>query len=135
LGWFAAARQSRFQKRSDDETKDTIPATCSRKVIPITRDGHRLLGERLERRIAALEPQLDRARVLEGMSATGEVAIGTRVRVRRIGTRGSPLEYRIVSSIEADPGRGMLSIESPVGRPSSAGAPAIRSRLRRRAGP
>ena len=71
--------------------------------------------EQLERRIAELESQLARAQVFEGTGADGEVAIGTRLALRRIGTRGSPLEYRIVSSIEADPSRGMLSIESPVG--------------------
>ena len=71
--------------------------------------------EQLERRIAEVESQLDRARVLDGPSVNGEVAIGARVCLRRIGTRGSPVEYRIVSSIEADPSRGMLSIESPVG--------------------
>ena len=135
---------------------DNAAATFSRTVVPITRQGHRLLRERLaalttagradasarvrdaradegdpaenpelmhalqaqeqlERRIAELESQLARARVLEGASANGEVAIGTRVRLRRLEDRGAPLEFRVVSSIEADPGRGRLSIESPVG--------------------
>jgi transcription elongation factor GreA len=71
--------------------------------------------EQLERRIAELESQLARVQVVDAASANGEVAIGARVRLRRLGERGRPREYRIVSSIEADPGRGRLSIESPVG--------------------
>jgi transcription elongation factor GreA len=135
---------------------ETAAATFSRTVVPITREGHRLLRERLaalttegraeasarvrdaraddrdpaenpelmhalqaqeqlERRIAELESQLARAQVLEGTGAQGEVAIGRRVRLRRLDDRGPPLEFRIVSSIEADPGRARLSIESPVG--------------------
>jgi transcription elongation factor GreA len=134
----------------------TAAATIPQNLIPVTREGHRLLRERLaalttagraeasarvrdaradsgnpaenpelihafdaqeqlERRIAELESQLDRAQVIEGTSANGEVAVGTRVRVRRLGAGRRPLEYQIVSSVEADPGRGRLSIESPVG--------------------
>jgi transcription elongation factor GreA len=71
--------------------------------------------EQLERRISELESQLERAHVIDGAGTDGEAALGTRVRVRRSGTGGRPLEFRLVSSIEADPTRGMLSIESPVG--------------------
>jgi transcription elongation factor GreA len=134
----------------------TVAATFAASVVPITREGHRLLRERLaalttagraeasarirearadggnpaenpelihalqaqeqlERRIAELESQLARAEVIEGSTANGEVAVGTRVRIRGPGAARRPLEYQIVSSIEADPGRGRLSIESPVG--------------------
>lgn len=71
--------------------------------------------EQLERRIAELESQLHRAEVIDGVSADGRVALGTRLRLRRVGARQPPREYQIVSSIEADPARGRLSIESPVG--------------------
>ena len=71
--------------------------------------------EQLERRISELESQLERAHVVEGSGVDGEAALGTRVQVRRSGTDGRPLEFLLVSSIEADPSRGMLSIESPVG--------------------
>jgi transcription elongation factor GreA len=71
--------------------------------------------EQLERRIAELESQMARARVIDGAGADGHVALGTRVRLRRLGSRTRPREYEIVSSVEADPTRGRLSIESPVG--------------------
>jgi transcription elongation factor GreA len=134
----------------------TNAATVPRHAVPITREGRRLLRDRLaalttvgraeasarvrdargdgadpvenpelmqalqaqeqlERRIAEVESQLARAQLLEGPNGSGEVGIGTRVRIRRRGTPGRAQEYRIVSSVEADPGRGMLSIESPVG--------------------
>lgn len=148
--------ESRLAREGSNEgAVATAAATFPGTVVPITREGHRLLRERiaaltaaraeasarvrearsaernpaenpelmhalqdqeqLERRIAELESQLARAQVLEGTSATGEVGLGSRVRVRRLGARGGELEYQIVSSIEADPGRGRLSSEAPVG--------------------
>jgi transcription elongation GreA/GreB family factor len=71
--------------------------------------------EQLERRIAELESQLGRARVIEASGANGEVALGTRVRLRPPASRGRPMEYQIVSSAAADTGEGGPSIDSPVG--------------------
>jgi transcription elongation factor GreA len=71
--------------------------------------------EQLERRISELESQLERAHVIEGASTSGEVVLGTSVHLRPSGSRGRQLEFQLVSSIEADPSRGRLSIESPVG--------------------
>jgi transcription elongation factor GreA len=134
----------------------TNATTFPRHAVPITREGRRLLRDRLaalatagraeanarvrdargdgsdpaenpelmqalqaqeqlERRIAEIESQLARAQLMQGPNGRGEVGIGSRIRIRRSGTPGRTGEYRIVSSVEADPGRGMLSIESPVG--------------------
>lgn len=71
--------------------------------------------QNLERRIAELESRLARAQVLDGWRADGQAALGSEVRVRRVGSRARPVNYEIVSSIEADPRNGRLSVESPVG--------------------
>jgi transcription elongation factor GreA len=89
--------------------------------------------QQVERRIAEVESQLARARVIENTGANSEVALGTRVRVRRVRSRGQPLEFEIVSSVEADPALGRVSIESPVGE-ALLGSPAISSRSRLPAG-
>jgi transcription elongation factor GreA len=71
---------------------------------------------RLERRIAELESRLARAEVVEaGVGADGRAALGARIRLRRLDASAPPIEYELVSSVEADPSGGMLSVESPLG--------------------
>jgi transcription elongation factor GreA len=71
---------------------------------------------RLERRIADLESRLARAEVVVGgVGSGGRAALGTRIRVQRLDAPAPPIEYELVSSVEADPSRGMLSVESPLG--------------------
>jgi len=71
---------------------------------------------RLERRIAELESRLARAEVVSGgVDAQGRAALGARVRLRRVDAAAPQIEYQLVSSVEGDPSRGMLSVESPIG--------------------
>jgi transcription elongation factor GreA len=68
----------------------------------------------VEGRIQALETTLRKAITIEGGS-TEEVGLGTRVTVMERG--GDTLEtYRIVGSVEADPKKGRISNESPIGK-------------------
>jgi transcription elongation factor GreA len=70
----------------------------------------------LEARIAMLEERLKNARVVTKREIkSGEVSIGTKVRLRDIDAKET-IEYQIVGSAEADPGELKLSNESPVGK-------------------
>lgn len=69
----------------------------------------------VEGRILALEQLLRNAKVIQGNGASGEVAVGSRVRVRDLAS-GEEYEYWIVGSAEADPSQARISNESPVGR-------------------
>jgi len=69
----------------------------------------------LEQRIAKLESDLARARVIALGTDDGGVGIGSRVRLRRLDAGDRRVEYEIVSRVEADIGRGRLSAESPLG--------------------
>ena len=69
----------------------------------------------IEGRIMELEEILSHARVIEAVSASGgsEVGIGSRVKVH---IDGEDDEFVIVSSVEANPMEGKISVESPVGK-------------------
>ncbi len=70
----------------------------------------------LEARIAMLEERLSNARVVTKKEIkTGEVSIGTKVRLRDI-KANKTFEYHIVGSAEANPAENKLSNESPVGK-------------------
>ncbi|MER3455381.1 MAG: transcription elongation factor GreA [candidate division GAL15 bacterium] len=69
----------------------------------------------VEGRILALEQLLRSAKVIQGDGASGQVTIGSRVRVRDLAS-GEEYEYWIVGSAEADPSQARISNESPVGR-------------------
>ena len=71
---------------------------------------------RLEHRIALLEERLAHARVVQPGEVSGDfVGLGSRVVLRDV-ERGETSEYTIVSSAEAEPAKGKLSHESPVGK-------------------
>ena len=70
----------------------------------------------LEARIAMLEERLKNARVVTKKEIrSGEVSVGTKVRLRDMGANKT-FEYHIVGSAEADPAEMKLSNESPVGK-------------------
>jgi transcription elongation factor GreA len=70
----------------------------------------------LEARIALLEERLANSRVVTKKEIkSGEVSIGTKVRLRDVGANKT-IEYYIVGSAEADPAENKLSNESPVGK-------------------
>lgn len=68
---------------------------------------------RLERRIAELQRRLALARIVES-AADGTAGIGAHVRLRT--PSGDTVVYQLVGALEADPGRRVLSIDSPVGQ-------------------
>ena len=70
----------------------------------------------LEARIATLEERLKNARVVTRKEMrSGEVSVGTKVRLKDMGSNKT-VEYHIVGSAEADPAELKLSNESPVGK-------------------
>jgi transcription elongation factor GreA len=70
----------------------------------------------LEKQIAELEEKLRSARVIdEGQVGTDRVSVGTIVHVKDQKTDKSA-KYKLVGSAEADPSKGRLSNESPVGK-------------------
>jgi transcription elongation factor GreA len=70
----------------------------------------------LEARIAMLEERLANARVVTKKEIkTGEVSVGTKVRLRDV-KANKTVEYHIVGSAEANPAENKLSNESPVGK-------------------
>ncbi len=70
----------------------------------------------LEKQIAELEEKLRSARVIdEGQVGTDRVAVGTIVHVKDQTTDKSA-KYKMVGSAGADPSKGRLSNESPVGK-------------------
>jgi transcription elongation factor GreA len=69
----------------------------------------------LESRIVRLEHRLAVARVAAPDAGNDLVDLGERVRLRDLDT-GANHEYELVGALEADPGIGRISAESPVGR-------------------
>ena len=68
----------------------------------------------IEGRIAELERALAGAQIIGEAASTEFVGLGSRVTVKD--DTGDVDNYQIVGSLEADPKRGMISNESPVGR-------------------
>lgn len=66
----------------------------------------------VEGRISELDSTLKRVEVVEESKA-GKIAVGSTVRVH---LDGEEQEFRIVSAVEADPGSGKISHESPLGQ-------------------
>ncbi|MCS7173296.1 MAG: transcription elongation factor GreA [Armatimonadetes bacterium] len=69
----------------------------------------------VEGRIRELEALLRNARVIAENGSNGTVEIGSRVRLRELGT-GEEFEFQIVGSAEADPMQNRISHKSPVGQ-------------------
>jgi transcription elongation factor GreA len=70
----------------------------------------------MEGRIRELETKLKFAKIInENDAPSDEVALGRTVVVREVGTTDDE-SYSLVGSSEADPAKGYISNESPVGR-------------------
>jgi transcription elongation factor GreA len=67
----------------------------------------------LEGRIREIESMLRSAVIIEETATTGVVMIGSQVTVVEDGSE--PETYKIVGAAEADPDRGLISNESPLG--------------------
>lgn len=68
---------------------------------------------RLEARIIQLEEALRRSEIIHRSGNSTTVRVGTKVRVKK---DRKTEEYNIVGSNEADPSRGFISNESPIGK-------------------
>lgn len=69
-----------------------------------------------EMRIAKLEQNLSHVRIIEDENISqDEVLIGATVKLKNLES-GDELEYTLVSELEADYDRGMISVTSPVGK-------------------
>jgi len=68
----------------------------------------------VEGRILTLEEQLRKAIIIENNQSDGVVGVGSHVTVQEHGI-DEPEEYHVVGSAEADPARGKISNESPLG--------------------
>lgn len=69
----------------------------------------------IEGRIMQIEQMLKNAEIIESQAATGIVVLGSKVKVVEKGSKDEE-NYQIVGSAEADPTKGRISNESPVGR-------------------
>ena len=62
-----------------------------------------------------IEQMLKNAEIIESPAISTVVALGSRVKVVEKGSKDEE-EYQIVGSAEADPSKGRISNESPVGK-------------------
>lgn len=69
----------------------------------------------VEGRIMQIEQMLKNAEIIESPVVTTIVALGSRVKVVEKGSKETE-DYQIVGSAEADPSKGRISNESPVGK-------------------
>lgn len=77
-------------------------------------DAARTQQSMIEGRIEELEALLRNARVIDPKKqAAGTVAMGNKVRVS---VEGDSMEFSLVGSAESDPSKGLISIESPIGK-------------------
>ena len=68
---------------------------------------------RIEDRIYELQEMIGRAQIIEG---TGSATAGPGSTIEVEDEDGELVRYHLVGAVEADPGEGMISVESPVGR-------------------
>jgi len=69
----------------------------------------------IEGRILQLELIIKTAAIIEGPETREFIGLGNKVTITE-GQDGPPEHYTIVGSVEADPGHGFISNESPLGR-------------------
>jgi transcription elongation factor GreA len=69
----------------------------------------------VEGKIMQIEQMLKNSEIIESQAIKGVVALGSYVKVVEKGSKDEE-EYQIVGSAEADPKKGRISNESPVGR-------------------
>lgn len=69
----------------------------------------------IEGRILQIEQMLKNSKLIDPIKPNGSVSLGSNVRVVERGSKDDEV-YQIVGSAEADPTKGRISNESPVGR-------------------
>lgn len=70
----------------------------------------------VEGRIHELVDLLKHAVIIEGRGGQDTIAIGSTLVVEEVGGEGVREEFRLVGSAEADPTKGMISNQSPLGK-------------------
>lgn len=70
--------------------------------------------ERTESRIAEIEHILLNAEVIKKPAGDSQVQLGSKVSLK--GENGKTKEFQVVGTVEADPGAGKISDESPIGQ-------------------
>ena len=70
--------------------------------------------DRLETRISELEHVLQNLQIIKKPKGTGDVKLGNNVKLKSAG--GKIQEFQVVGTMEADPLRGKISDESPIGK-------------------
>jgi transcription elongation factor GreA len=69
--------------------------------------------DRLETRISELEHVLQNSQIIKKPKSDGHVRLGSSVSLKNA---GKPLHFQVVGTMEADPGHGKISDESPIGK-------------------
>jgi transcription elongation factor GreA len=69
--------------------------------------------DRLEAKISELDHVLSNMQIIKKPKVDGQVRLGSTVKLK---DGGAPKEFRVVGTMEADPLRGKLSDESPIGK-------------------
>jgi transcription elongation factor GreA len=69
--------------------------------------------DRLESKISELDHVLSNMQIIKKPKASGQVKLGSSVSLK---DGGAPKQFQVVGTMEADPLRGKLSDESPVGK-------------------
>ncbi len=104
----------RLDKRPQIEERIRLAKELSDTVDNAEYDGAKQEQSFVEGRIQELEQLLADAEMIEEHPSTDFVRLGSRVTV--VGSDDEREDYTIVGSAEADPKRGFVSNESPVGR-------------------
>jgi len=104
----------RLEKRPQIEERIRLAKELSDTVDNAEYDGAKQEQSFVEGRIQELEQLLADAEMIEDHPSTDFVRLGSSVTV--IGSDDEREDYTIVGSAEADPKRGFVSNESPVGR-------------------
>jgi len=69
--------------------------------------------DRLEARISELEHVLQNSQIIKKPKNDGHVRLGSTVSLKNA---GKPLQFQVVGTMEASPGHGKISDESPIGK-------------------
>jgi transcription elongation factor GreA len=69
--------------------------------------------DRLESRISELEHVLQYSQIIKKTKNNGQIQLGSTVKLKN---SGKALEFQVVGTMEADPGHGKISDESPIGK-------------------
>lgn len=96
-----------------DEMRDITSQSSNSALEDSARTLHQNRAAEIDGQISLLERIIGTAKVIDRPASADEVQIGSQV---TLDIGGKQRTYIIVGSIEADPGEGKVSNESPIGR-------------------